>query len=217
MITEFQSAVQSGDLEAVDRFLDVDPALAAGLTGDGLPLVMAAIYYGHPDLARHLINSGGKEDVFAAAALNDVTVLEELLTRQPETVQAFSVDGFQPLGLAAFFGAAQAVDCLLHHKADTGTPSKNPMQVMPLHSAAAGQHVQIARMLLEAGAPVNAAQQDGFTPLHAAAQNGQVDMVRLLLEHGADVNVVTRKHETPADLAKAGGFSDILALLEQYA
>jgi ankyrin repeat protein len=216
MITEFQSAVQSGDLDAVNRFLDVDPALAAGQTEDGLPLVMAAIYYGHPDLARHLIDSGAKEDIFTAAALNDGSVLEDILAKQPSAVQAFSVDGFQPLGLAAFFGAPKTVECLLRHKADTRTPSNNPMQVMPLHSAVAGQHVQIARMLLEAGAPVNAAQQDGFTPLHAAAQNGQLDMVRLLLEHGADVNVVAGKHGTPADLAKAGGFTEILDLLEQY-
>ena len=76
---------------------------------------------------------------------------------------------------------------------------------MPLHSAVAGGHLEIARALLEHEAQVNAAQAGGFTPLHGAAQNGQVEMVRLLLDYGADVNLRNKDGKTPLDLARAPG------------
>ena len=47
--------------------------------------------------------------------------------------------------------------------------------LMPLHSAVANRNVAIARMLVEHGADVNAAQQDDFTPLMEAAQNGDLE------------------------------------------
>jgi ankyrin repeat protein len=54
-----------------------------------------------------------------------------------------------------------------------------------LHSAAAARQVEIARLLLDAGADPNAAQQGGFLPLDAALQNEDGDLGALLRERGA--------------------------------
>ncbi|MFC3918361.1 ankyrin repeat domain-containing protein [Deinococcus metalli] len=79
-------------------------------------------------------------------------------------MNAVSPDGFTPLGLASFFGRAEAAQVLLEAGADVHAVSRNPMQVQPLHSAVAGNHEALARVLVAAGADVNAEQADGFTP-----------------------------------------------------
>lgn len=42
----------------------------------------------------------------------------------------------------------------------------------PMHEAAAGNHVAVARALLAAGAHVNIRDNEGQTPLHVAAKYG---------------------------------------------
>lgn len=51
--------------------------------------------------------------------------------------------------------------------------------------AAKNGHVYIAQMLLDAGADVNAEDQNGGTALMRAADNGYADIVRILTEAGA--------------------------------
>ena len=63
----------------------------------------------------------------------------------------------------------------------------------PLLLAVRAGHSDIARMLLEAGADVDARGATmQITPLMVAAQRGDVDSVALLLEKGADPNAVSK-------------------------
>ncbi|VEL23952.1 unnamed protein product [Protopolystoma xenopodis] len=57
--------------------------------------------------------------------------------------------------------------------------------------------VSVARVLLEAGAIVNARTRDGLTPLHCAARSGFPEMVELLLNAGADSSAKTRVSVRP--------------------
>ena len=72
----------------------------------------------------------------------------------------------------------------------------------PLHMAASANQKQVAELLLEAGADINAKAADYFegTPLHwAAAAAANVEMVKLLVEAGANVNAEDMNGATPLD------------------
>ena len=62
----------------------------------------------------------------------------------------------------------------------------------PLHQAARRNQAQVARLLLQHGACIDAVDCLGCTPLHYAALNGNVAMLELLITAGANVNAKTQ-------------------------
>src|SRR5512133_2806200 len=150
--------------------------------------VLQAIYRGDTGEAERLA-AGRELDVFEASALGRMERLRELLDEDPSLANAWAGDGFQPLGLASFFGHVDAARLLVERGAEVNSASRNDFKVMPLHSAAAtgdaNVRYELARLLLERGADPNARQQDDFTPLMAAEQHGDERLRALLVEHGA--------------------------------
>jgi uncharacterized protein len=150
--------------------------------------ILQAIYRGDRDEAERLAAERDL-DVFEAAALGRVDRLRQLLDADSSLANAWAQDGFQPLGLASFFGNLDAARLLVERGAEVNSASHNEMKVMPLHSAAAAEdpdvRYAIAKVLLEGGADPNALQQDEYTPLMAADQHGDTRLRELLVEHGA--------------------------------
>lgn len=210
---ELFAAIAAGDSARVDALLDGDSALAYARNHQGLSAVLAALYCRQEDILAALMDRRPPLDLFEAAGLGRTDQLTELLDTGDD-VAAWSTDGFNALHLAAFFGRVAAVQLLLERGAAVDRPSRNGMQVTPLHIAAAGRHPGIGALLLASGADPNARQQGGFVPLHAAAQNGDLPFVRTLLDHGADAKARDDDGRTPADLAEAKGYAEIAELLE---
>jgi ankyrin repeat protein len=150
--------------------------------------ILQAIYRGDRDEAERLATER-ELNVFEASALGRTDRLRALLDDDPSLANAWTDDGFQPLGLASFFGHAEAARLLVERGAEVNSASRNAMKVMPLHSAVAAKdpavRYEIAKLLLDAGADANARQQDDFTPLMAADQHGDARLRELLIEHGA--------------------------------
>jgi uncharacterized protein len=151
--------------------------------------LLQALYSGQRDRVNELLKDDPELDVFEAAALGRTDRLHELVDTDPSLANAWAEDGFQPLGLASFFGHAEAARLLVERGAAVNSASRNSMKVMPLHSAAAtldpDVRYEIAKLLLEAGADPNARQQDEYTPLMAADQHADARLRELLVEHGA--------------------------------
>ncbi|HEX2350157.1 MAG TPA: ankyrin repeat domain-containing protein [Ktedonobacterales bacterium] len=213
----FFRAIRAGDRAQVERSLAAQPALSAARDAQGVSAPLVALYHGEPAIATLLAEAGAPLDVFEAAALGRVERLGALLAADPALAHAVAPDGFSPLGLAAFFGQAEAAHRLLEAGADPNRASQNAMRVAPLHSAVAAQRLAISEELLRHGADVNAAQADDFTPLHEAAQNGQLAMIELLLAHGADPTARKSDGQTPLDVAEAHGQTAAAELLRRLA
>lgn len=101
-----------------------------------------------------------------------------------------AVDGGGLLHVAARHGYAKIAALLLEYGCD---PRRmNGHHFTPLHEAVAGRHYAIARMLLAAGADVNAQCNPGASqsPLHLALwcdiRDGIADRCQFLLQYGAD-------------------------------
>jgi ankyrin repeat protein len=208
-VTELLAAVTAGDAARVGALVAGDPSLANARGEDGLSALMQARYRFDRAVTDILLAADPELDAFEAAALGYVDRLRERVVEDPAAVVAFSPDGFTGLHLAAFFGKAEAARMLLEHGAAVDAYTRNDLANQPLHAAAAGKHVEVCRILLAAGADVNATQHGGYTPLHESAQHGDVEMSELFLSAGADPAVRTDTGETAADLAATAGHVDL--------
>jgi uncharacterized protein len=212
----FLQAVQEGKIEQVGRMLEDEPELASVRTESGLSGLLLAAYYGQLQIARIMANLRTDLTLFEACVIGDVMRVRALLAADPASVNAYSSDGFHPLGLAAFFNQPAVARYLLEHGADVQQVSNNPQRIPPLVSASASGALEIARLLLEHGADPNACQTGNFSSLHNAAQNGQLEMIELLLQAGAQVNLRGSSGKTPLTFALEANRLEAAALLRQH-
>jgi ankyrin repeat protein len=200
-----QAAIQQGDTAKVRELLGEEPALLQARTPQGISLVALACYLRRPDIAALFVECGATLDLFDACVVGDVARVRILTAGFPESINAYSQDGFFPLGLAAFFGHGAIVEHLLNLGADINQAAKNSFKVAAIHAAVSNGDSGMVVLLLEHGADVNARQQNGFTPLHGAAGAGRNELCDLLLAHGADPNALSDDGKTPAALAEERG------------
>ena len=197
----FFEAVTEGDIAGVRAFLDNEPTLLAAVSPDGVRAPLAALYAGHASLADELAGRSAPLDVHESAAFDDNGRLRTLLLENPGAVAAWSLDGWQPLHLTAYFGRVESVRQLLDEDAPPDEPSRNTLRVTALHAAASASHGEIVWLLIASGASVNSRQRGGSTALHLAAAAGDADSVQALLSAGAAVDLTNDAGHTPADVA----------------
>ena len=211
---EIFDVVRAGDTARLKALLDSEPGLANVRNERGHSPVLIAQYHHKKDAVAVLLAAGPELDLFDAASVGQTARVAELLDRDPTQVNAYSSDGFFPLGLACFFGFPDTVALLLARGADVAQVARNPMRIQPLHAAAAGKSYDAVKLLVDAGAPVNGQQDKGWAPLHEAVRQGNEAMVRLLLKAGADPKLQNDDGKSAIGLAADEGKPAILKLLK---
>lgn len=84
-----------------------------------------------------------------------------------------------------------------------------PLGGTPLHKASFKCYVDTVRVLLDAGADVNALDRNGRTPLHDALEFGNLEVIAALVEAGADPTFKDKNGSTPRSCAKAYGHTAV--------
>jgi ankyrin repeat protein len=217
MSQEFMDAAIQGSVAKVKEMLLDNPGLARSKDEKGLSVILKAAYYGKRDVVAALLESGASLDIFEAAALGKTEKVKALLKDDSSLVNAYSVDGFMPLGLATFFGHRETVETLLAAGAPVNAPSRESMKMNALGSAMAAERTDIARILIDHGADVNAKAENELTPLHTAAARGNMESAMLLLDQGADINAMTADGKTPLAYAEERNHPGMVDFLQNRA
>ena len=211
MIRRGQSAEFAAEVEA-------HPELAGARDVQGVSALLWTIYSGQTVMRDFLRTRVPDLDIFEAAALGDVAILRALLDADPAAVASFSGDGWTPLHLAAAFGGPEAVRALIERGADVHVVSRNPQQNQALHAALAlSGDLETIRLLVDAGAEVNARQAGGFAPLHSAASGGRREAAELLVARGANPALRDDQGNSPAHYARQRGRLELADWLDAAA
>ena len=122
----------------------------------------------------------------------------------------WSIFAQTPTGIfkAAYDGDLEQVKQFV---ASGGVMQFDEIMSTPLHHAADGGQSEVAAYLIEYGADVNFANNDGFTPLHSCALHGDSTTAALLIKSGSVVYARDNNQMTPLHLC---GLNNNVAVAE---
>jgi hypothetical protein len=174
-----------------------------------------AAWLGIYDAERHRLLGPVGTPMYYASRLGFYSLVEHLITRHPEDVNAVGGNYGTPLHASAGQGHVEIVLLLLKHL-PVDIRSSTSLDRPPLHDAVVEGHVEVGRLVLNRGADVNGREDGDWTPLHLAALSGDLEFVRLLLDHGANPHVRNSDDKTPSEVADTYGRQEISRILSEY-
>ena len=152
-------------------------------------------------LARH----GAEIDAYSAVAIGDLELLAKLIDENRDAAISSSSEGLGVLHLAIKLDNPKAVKLLLAAGYDVETKNDSDISGWAgetlLLAATFWRRIEIAELLIEAGANVNATTEKHVLPLHEAVRMEYPEMVKLLLKNGADAQAVDHTGRTPLEYA----------------
>jgi ankyrin repeat protein len=173
-----------------------------------------AILHNHPEVVTVLIEKGidpdekdkkGQSLLHLAAKVStrnneDVT---RVLIAKGANIESRNLLTETPLRVACASGSVEVALCLIEHGADINhnhNPHDDDDGTL-LHLAARKNQVQIAQMLFQKGASIEATDRHKHTPLHIACYNGHKQIALFLLDKGADIEAKSIVANRPLHLA----------------
>ncbi len=139
---------------------------------------------------KFLRDHGAVVDLFSAVAIGDEEEVRRLLKSNPASANSRGPDGYPALHFAVRMNDANIVRALLGSGCEIDIRNKcehtGCIEETPLHCAAFWGRYEFAKLLLDAGADVNALTNRKSTPLHEAAH-----------EKRENCSIVTRARSQP--------------------
>ncbi|XP_037051810.1 ankyrin-1-like [Bradysia coprophila] len=121
--------------------------------------------------------------------------------------------GRSAIHYAAFLGSTDALTHLLTID-EVDVDKRTLKNITPLHLASLNGHPDVAKLLIQYGADVNATENNGYNALHLAAQTGYSEIVKLLVDKVASIDAqTTEEWFTPLLLAASNGYLEIVKFL----
>ncbi|RVD90439.1 uncharacterized protein DFL_001404 [Arthrobotrys flagrans] len=185
-----QTAAEQGHLDVVELLVERGANVNACLDEDKFDLgtaLQAACEAGQDEIVAFLLKHGADPNIGAG----------------PETC---------PIIAACRRGEAYILELLINAGA-TIDRFGGPDMSSPLINAAGTLYKDSVEKLLNAGADINLADQDGDTALIVAANVGDAQLVAFLLEKGADITHVSKRNVNALQTAKNSGATDCVDIL----
>nr|XP_014277376.1 uncharacterized protein LOC106681543 [Halyomorpha halys]XP_014277377.1 uncharacterized protein LOC106681543 [Halyomorpha halys] len=196
-------ASRAGHLEVVELLVNGDASLNERDCGSYnlTPLQVAALN-GRVSVVKFLSRHGadidardsaGNTALYIASWNGDNEMAKTLIELGANLRLRIGKVGFTALHAAAWKGHTTTVQLLL--QGGTEPNSRDNSYATPLHWVTT---LEVAKVLLNHRASVDARTVNKETPLHKAASLGHADIVGELLQYGADINARTIDGKTPA-------------------
>jgi ankyrin repeat protein/L-ascorbate metabolism protein UlaG (beta-lactamase superfamily) len=214
-------AARQGNLDVLKELVAAGLSLNCGPDQWGATPLAGAAQRGQMEVLAYLLDSGadpnemgeGAETPLSfAAGMGKRDAVRLLLDKGADA--KFSSNGFNALGASLWRPDPETVRMLLAAGADATIASDNGWTLLHRLAQTPNVPVEIARLFVEAGADVNAKNNEGDTPLAMACERGSTDIVKYFASKGADVNVATGVFKaTGLHAAAAKGYGDLAAFL----
>jgi len=230
--TALHAAAKSGHLLLTQRLLERNAEVNVVNLGKQSPLHLAAAE-NHAELALELIHA--RADLDQADATGQTALSRAAMHGSADVVRVLldfdadctGVDDTKssPMSLAAGQGHTKCLEMILE-KEKSNINGENSTGWSALHLAAHGREerettcrraepkfLTAVKMLLAAGANVNAMDEQKMTPLHRAAATGNIDSGKCLIDAKANVNAADNCRWTPLHYACEEGRESFAKLL----
>ena len=182
-----------------------------------------ACFLGHFLVVQNLVKMG--EDL-ECKTRNECSPLIVAIDRRATAIVAFLVQSGAsttseviqdviPMGLAAYRGFGDIVECLIEHGANVEQKTRL-RGITALGRAAQAGHTAVVESLLRWGADVNTQYNDGKTALMVAAKEGHKQVAEVLINKGADVNACTDLGWTALLCAISEGHDSLAQMLLNF-
>lgn len=148
-------------------------------------------------------SSGGDLDLHSAIAKGSFPLVRDLLA-QGVPIDTLNTAHMTPLHAAVDADNYDIVELLLQKGAEPNAVSKANGET-PIHLA---KSPEIAELLINNKANMDARDEWLLSPLHHAAKSGLGDVVAVLLQHGARVDYYDGLHRTPLIVAAFSGHKE---------
>ena len=148
---------------------------------------------------------GGRKRLSLSSSLLGLSLLVLLAAKPADS----------PVADAAEQGDTQIVRTLLQQGEDVNAAQSDGLTA--LHWAALNNDVEMAKLLLYAGATVKPMTRvGGYTPLHLASRSGYSEVMRAMLDAGADPNKLTSTGVTAMHFAAQSDAPEAIRVLAEH-
>ena len=202
--TALHFAAHKGHQNLVKEFISkFDATIDAPTMKKQTPLHLSALA-GELEVSKLLVDLGasmdsadesGQKPIHLASQADKPDIILLFLGARPSLVSSATKDGSTCAHIAAKKGSAMVIKELMKFDKAVVLSARNKItDSTPLHIATEGGHVEVVKLLLNAGASTLDENKSGFTPVHIAAKFGHSDIIaELAVFPGVNMRQVSRK------------------------
>ncbi|XP_061730024.1 serine/threonine-protein phosphatase 6 regulatory ankyrin repeat subunit B isoform X2 [Cydia pomonella] len=226
-MTPLMYAVKDNRTSFVERLIELGSDVGAR-NNDNYNVLHISAMYSREDIVKLLLSKRGV-DPFATGGSRQQTAVHLVASRQTGTATSIlralltaagkdirlRADGRGkiPLLLAVEAGNQSMVRELLSAQTAEQLKASTPAGDTALHLAARRRDVDMARILVDYGAAIDATNEAGMTALHISAAEGDEPLVKYFYGVRANAAIADNEDRTPMHLAAENGHAAIIELL----